>query len=678
MDSTFPQVEILPHQTAFNPPEPPQKPWYTARRFIVFMLTFLLSVMLSLSYVYSRPALYRSYATLLTVAQTAIDELSSKADIQHVAIQRQILTGQELLNEALTLLDQNQQQSISMEGRVQLAQLTVAELRKMLTVEPVAETNLVELAAQGYQAEILKPIINTWIEVYLQRRADEIKQTTGLTIEILQEELSGLENTILIKRTELESFRSNNNITSLGRENIFENQSLAKFSGLNQSLSVANEDAIKAKAKLDAINRAIEQGKVVVPSEDVRSMRSLELKLQKLQQKLTDFDDKYTRQYLELNPELNVLPKQIKALERDIQKKRNIGKSIVLTEAEQEYDAARQTLREIQLQLDEHKKEATDFSSKFSLHESLLSDLEGLELLQRETQERLAQIEARQAEKFPQVKVIERAFSPRDPISPDYTRDAIIAFVSSIILGLFGVWIVDFLTRKEEQTTTISVTGSNLYRDMSPDLISTYQQKQEQLNQNTVQHSLQHDFGNKLENDLLKELSVSVIDDLLEASDIKAKQLISLLLSGLNLDEICSLTGEEIDFKKDSIKITGQDHRSISLSPALKTLFEHIDPCPVWNKVGKPITVEKLEAILVYASVDAGLAEPQNLTADSLSHTYILYLVNQGIRLSELGQVIGDVDPDMLSQYSRYSPAKKGLPLSEVNLLYPSLEKYAQ
>ena len=676
MDNTFPQIEIMPNQEAFSRPEPPHIPWYKARRFIVFTLTFLLSAILSLSYLYSRPALYRSYATLLTVAQTAIDEISSKADIQHVAIQRQILTGQELLNETLTLLDQNQQQDINRESRVTLAQLTIAELRNMLTVEAVPDTNLVELAAQGYQAEILKPIINTWIEVYLQRRGDEIKQTTGLTIEILQEELSGLEKKVLIKRTELEIFRSNNNITSLGRENIFENQSLAKFRGLNQSLSVANEEAIKAKAKLDAINRAIEQGKVVVPSEDVRSMRFLERKLQKLQKKLTDFDEKYTRQYLELNPGLNVLPQQIKALELEIQKKRNIGKSIVLTEAEREYDAARQTLHETQLQLKEHNKEATAFSSKFSEHESLLSDLEGLEVLQRETQERLIQIEAKQAEKFPQVKVIERAFYPRDPISPNYTRDAIIAFVSSIILGLFGVWIVDYLTRKEIQTTTISVTGSNLYRDMAPGLISTYAQKQEQLNQNSSQ-SLQHDESHKLENDLHQELNVNEIDELLESSDIKAKQLISLLLSGLSLGEISRLTGVDFDFNNNSINISGEENRSIPLNPALKTLFEHIEPCPVWFR-GESIAVKKLEAILIYASVDAGLAESQNITADSLSYSYILYLVKQGIRLSELVQVIGDVDPGMLSQYSRYSPEKKGLPLGEINLLYPALEKYVE
>ncbi|TXL01986.1 hypothetical protein BMR09_17600, partial [Methylococcaceae bacterium CS3] len=208
------------------------------------------------AYVYSRPALYRSYATLLTVAQTAIDQQSSDADIQHVAIQRQILTGQELLDETLMRLNHDEEQTNGI--TFDSSKLTTSELRRMLTVQAVPETNLVELAAIGYQAEILAPIINSWIDIYLQRRAEEVKQSTGLTLEALGEELTGLEDKILSKREELEDFRQINEITSLGRENLFENQSLARFRALNKSFNAPSEEAVKSKARLDAVNKATE------------------------------------------------------------------------------------------------------------------------------------------------------------------------------------------------------------------------------------------------------------------------------------------------------------------------------------------------------------------------------------------------------------------------------------
>jgi len=674
MDETLPQIEILPNQATFNHPELPRKPWYKIRRLFVFTLIFVLSATVSLGYVYSRPALFRSYATLLTVAQTAIDQFSNDADTQHVAIQSQVLIGQVLLDETLVRLNQSQLKNISKEGQLFLTELPAARLRNMLTVQAVPETNLVELAATGYQAEVLAPLINIWIDVYLERRADEIRQTTGLTLEVLQEELYGLEAKIILKRTELNDFRKENEIISLGRENIFENQSLAHYRGLNQSLSIASDEAIKAKARLDAINRAIASGETVVPDNDKQMLHALELRLQKLRTQLAGLDEKYTRQYLALQPESNLLPQQIKELEQQIQIKRNEGKGIALSDAEQNYDIAQQTLHEIKKQLELHKQLATEFSSKFSEHEALLSDLEGLELLEREAQERLTQIEAKQMEKFPQVNVIERAFIPGESFSPDYTRDAAIAIGSSIILGLFGVWLVDFLTRKEEQTTTIKVTGSRYYQDIAPDLISRYQQRHEQLNQSAYQ-AIPQDQSYKLEQNLFREVSINEVNSLFEAADINAKQLIALLLSGLSAAEIIGLTYEDFDFENNRINITGDKHRSISFGVAIKNLFKNITPCPVWNK-GQKIEMETLESVLVYAIVDAGLSEAELISLDSIAYTYVLYLVKQGVRLSELEKIIGYIEPKALSQYSRFSPNKKGVSMTDINLLYPALEKY--
>ena len=670
MDNSFPQIEIIPNQQDFSRVDTESTPWYRSQRFLVFIIIFLLSSLLSLAYVYSRPAIYKSYATLLTVAQTAIDEKNSEADIQHVAIQRQILTGQELLEETLRRLQQSQEQI----GKQSLStKLTIPEIRQLLSVQAVPDTNLVELAATGPQQEILVPLINSWIDVYLDRRAEEIRQTTGLTLETLREENNGLEDKILIKRSELEHFRKINDITSLGRENIFENQSLARFKGLNKSLSDISEEVIKTQARLDAVNNAIAEGRMVVPSEDQRGMRVLELRLQDLREQLAEFDRKYTRSYLALQPKLNVLPGQIRDLEKEIKTKRKYGQSIVLSDAEQNYAAAEQSLRETKKQLEEHKQKATEFSSRFAEHESLMSDLEGLELLQRTTQERLVQIEAKQAEKFPQVKVIERAFYSRDPISPDYLRDAIIAIVGSILLALFFVWITEFLTRKEKPQSSLSISGINMYSDSPAGLMKSAQQIHEPIAQDLAQ-SLQQDKNNSLEHQV-EELSVKTIDKLLEHADIKAKQLVSLLLSGLTLDEICILKQEHFDFSLETLNVPGTSPRTLSINQALKSFFEDVEPCPAWNN--KPlVSKETLEAILVYASVDAGLEDRQKVTSAALTHTYIVYLVKQGLRLSELDRITGDIDPTELSKYSRYSPEKQGLSITDIDLIYPSLTSY--
>ena len=144
--------------THWLPPVHEPEPWYKSRRLIIFSVTFLICALLALSYVFTRPAMYLSYATLLTVAKTAVDQPSGDADIQHVAIQKQILLGSELLAETSGRLKSGNNARISID-------LSPGDIRQMLDVRAVAETNLVEMVAGGPDPEILPVLINTWIDV---------------------------------------------------------------------------------------------------------------------------------------------------------------------------------------------------------------------------------------------------------------------------------------------------------------------------------------------------------------------------------------------------------------------------------------------------------------------------------------------------------------------------------
>lgn len=256
MENYVPNIEILTDRRA-PPPYLRQKPWYLSQRLIIFIITFLIAAISSLSYVYSRPAIYSSSAKLLTSEMTGIDEQSSKADVQQVAIQRQILLGQELLTETLSRLSELTDSPS--------AQMTLPQIQNVLAVEPVKETNMVEIRAEGSDPKFLPLLINTWIDVYLDaRKADVQKQTTDTT-ELIESEFKELEEKVKVKRAEIEAFRLKNNILSIGRD---ENEALARLKGLNDSLNKASEEEVKAKANLDAIKLAITEGQPIVPQQD--------------------------------------------------------------------------------------------------------------------------------------------------------------------------------------------------------------------------------------------------------------------------------------------------------------------------------------------------------------------------------------------------------------------------
>jgi succinoglycan biosynthesis transport protein ExoP len=653
MKNYLPQINIFPDDSFYTPPDFNQKPWFRSHRFIIFVSVFLISAAASLTYNYSRPAIYRSAATLLTSAMTAIDRESSPADIQHVAIQKQKLLGHELVAETLSRL-----KASAATGHVQL--LTAYDIQNYLTVEPIAETNLVEIRAEGTDPEFLPLLINTWVDVYLDTRAEEIKKLTGNTTQIIEDELKGLAEKINLKRTELENFRKINDISSTGRD---ENEPLARLNGLNNSLNKASEDEVRAKANLDAIKSAIARDEAVVPDQEQGSLQNLEKRLQDLQEKLAEFDKKFTRDYLKKQPTLKLIPEQIKKLEAEIKYKRDYGKSVVLTEAENNYAAAQQTVREIHTQLAEHKKQAAAFTAKFAEHDALKTDVEGLEQLYRDMQERLVQIETSQREKYPQVTVIDRAYISSDPIRPYYNRDALIALVSSILLGLFSVWIFDYLTRKQEQPAAITLSGIHMYNSAAADMLNY---------QKTADIPLEQKQTNALASPMHKELSSHQLRILLNASNLKGKQLISLLLSGLSLDEAASLKTGQIDLEMATITVAGSMPRTLGISNSLKALFAQSGGHPAWD-ADNPIASDDLTATLLCAAVDSGLPNPGEITAEAIRHSYITYLVRQGLRLSDLEQITGYLEPSVISSYSAYSPPQQGRGIDDIELLHPAL-----
>lgn len=639
------------------PPVREPEPWYKSRRMVIFVAVFLVCALPALIYVFNRPAVYLSYATLLTVAKTAIDQSSNDADIQHVAIQKQILLGAELLAETSRRLKSGSHDGVSID-------LNPDAVRQMLDVRAVAETNLVEMAAEGPDPKMLPALINTWIDVYLDARAREVSRLLGDTTQILHSELDSLSEKITIKRAELERFRRHNDIASIERE---ENEALARLKGLNESLNVASEEEVKAKARLDAINKAIARGQAVVPQEDTRTLSLLESRAQELREELGDLNRRYTQEFLNLSPTLKVIPEQLALLEAEIKRMRQQGQAVVLSDAEQEYAAARQAAREIRAQLDAHKAKASEFSSRFVEHEALRNDLEGLESLYREGQGRLAQIEARYSGKYPQVDVIERAFLPGAPIGPNYWRDALIAVAGSMLFGLFCVWLSEFLTRKTSPEPTVNLAGVPLYE---PDLLPGV--RGNALRPVSVlphQHPV-------LDSPQSRELPVEQVSALFNSAGSREKLLIALLLSGPSLEEIAAIGRLDIDTGNGKLIIHGISPRTLPISPVAQSLFAN-PACQLITPSGEPLTSADLNALLACAAHDAGLSGTDEITADALRQTYIIYLVKQGIRLAELESIMGYLPPTELSAYAAYSPPGQKRPLEEINLLYPGLQGVA-
>jgi uncharacterized protein involved in exopolysaccharide biosynthesis len=638
---TFQQPEYQMPSNGFDSPYPIRS--RHVRRWWVFLLVFLPCILASQTYIFLQPAIYQSMATVLTMAKTDIDQASPSADIQHVRIQKQILLGPAVLDKTVEHL-----QNMLTNNR----NWSQDELKSMFEVIPEPNTNLVRLQAEGVDPKLLQRAVNAWIDSYLTLRTSAIADSTDKVTLELQDQLKRIEQQLTDKRREVDQFRLQHDILSTESA---DNQAHARLQGLNKSLNDALTDEVKTKARLDSVLDAISRNQVVVPEADGNTMAVLVQQAEKLRDQLAGLEAQYTKEYIQLNPRLRKVREQLIELETKITEKSSTGKDFARQEAENNYAAARQAVQTIKKQMQDHKQLAADYTSQFAVHQALQQELLKLETLQQDTKQRLVDIDVKQREKYPQVDVVDWASLPDKPIRPNYLQQALLALGLSLFLALLAVLIIDYLNR-EPETFAAPMNLGGIHLHHQPQAMLDVAQQQPQVGYQPLKSlPLQ---------DIPRELNPAEVQALFEVAEPPMQAIISLIMNGLSLAEILSLTPDCLNLDTLMILIPGK--RNVLMTA---TVAECLNNGHVFDKLPNP---DDINTLLCCAAIDSGLAQPEQISVDTLRFTYMLFLIRQGIKLADLTKIVGSLPPNQLIELGRYSPAESGLPLEKIDLDYLS------
>ena len=357
----------------------------------------------------------------------------------------------------------------------------------------------------------------------------------------------------------------------------------------------------------------------------------------------------------------------------EIRENQLAGQQIALAEAEQDKASAEQSVLSLQTQLDEQKQQVMEFTTRFAEHEALQEELLQLETLFREVQSRQLQNEVNNKRLYPQIDVKEPAFLPERPVYPDYLRDSGLSVAGSVLFGLLLLGLYDFLNRPGRRSGQPQLNPVIVNVPGSPALD---QARNDQLPGAQDAPALAHPLN--------RELTVSEVLTLIKAADTKSRLLIALLLSGLNEEEVSAMTTGDIDLDSAELFVRGEHERKIAVASAITAVLSGCLPeklsadAPVFpDSSGEALGKIDLGALLSCAAHDAGLANPDEVTLQALRHTYLAYLVRQGVRLSDLGAIAGDMPPSELAAYTTYSPPGTGVSLDSVERIYPALANLA-
>jgi predicted nucleic acid-binding Zn-ribbon protein len=529
------------------------------------------------------------------------------------------------------------------------------QLREMLTIVAVPGTDLLELRAEGKDPLQLAQLVNLWPEAYETRRRQDFDPAVREQIAAAEEALGSLRNQTDAAEAALRAFREANDMSALRQE---EQDVAGKREQLERQLNKAErelEDAEKHKARQQD---AIIAGETVAPREQERAIGQMRRDLARMQALLDDFLEQYTPAFVERDPKVRELPAEIEAKQREIEQAVRDGRNAVLADADNEIAAAQAVVADLQRQLAALDGPTGDADSKALQLQSLENELSQLERAQAEKHAELSRLRGGRLQALPPVQLVSRAETPTRPVHPKYERDALFAIALALGLAFLVTWIAEYLGNRRTAAGQVSIDGpgaaagrpSSRADSVAPDDMEA-----------TPGYPGQSS----------RELAGTEVQALLAGCDATVTGYAALLLSGVSPYELPLLHAACFDPSRRSIAVPGAAAREFPLGDRSWSLVEAV--IGDMDEARMPLTVAELDERLRNAANQAALSAPQAISALTLWHTYVVFLVRQGISPAALQARVGTVPPSMLEAINHLAPVGKDGASDMIEFTYPVL-----
>jgi succinoglycan biosynthesis transport protein ExoP len=626
------------------------------RRLVIFLAIFILVSGIGLGYTYSIVPTYLASARLQVDPGTD-DKSHERAAF--VANEAQALTSNEMLQSVLAAVS-NKPAFWNF--------ASVSRLRDTLAAVPVPGTNVIELQARGSDREQLPALLEHWSAAYLESRGARRTVDRELTIEDARKAVESLEARVAQKRGELDGLRRRYGIVSPERE---DNEVAAEMKSLLTALNDARNKLVDSESRLSSAKAGIADGKPVYRAQDKATIAQLEQRLLESRQKLKDLEVNFTPQYLAMEPSVKALHANIAQVEKQIEDTRRTSQQALLNETTQDLLTAQKNVSRLEAQFGQRRNDALKFTSRFAEQKAQASELGQVEAQLAQARQRLAQLERSERAREPKYELLGRPSVAEKPVHPDYALYAAASAGGAFLAALLAVLLVEFLDPRPKPQTSfaqpiIQIAYPALAGDIAPRIIGPM-----------AALPLRREALPAPEQATLRELSVAEVYALWDAATHDSRLALGALFSGLTLDELAGLKWNDVDLDGQRVTIVQPARR---VQPITEPFAEQLKA--KWQRrgdadivaatgTGRAYSVDDLEGLIAAAAHDAGITQSQTISAETVRHTYISFLVKQGARLSELELVVGPVAPASFLHYRNLSHGA-GVPFTELDRVFPT------
>ncbi len=306
----------------------------------------------------------------------------------------------------------------------------VGLLSRRITISQLRGSRLLSVSADSTDPEQAARIVNTVVDVYIERTLEDKASASKDAVSWLVKEVEEAKQKMQESELALQRYKEEHEILSLqDRQNIV----MQKLSELNSSLHKARVQRMEAEVEYQRIKNLSKDELQVLPQIfNDPLIQKLKIDAATLESQLSETLEKFR----EKHPLVEAMKSQINGVYAQI----DIEAQRILKSLKMQYDIALGQEQVLIEALDLQKGEVQALNEKTIEYNVLDREVESNRNLYNTLLQRMKETSLTERLKTSNIRIVERAGVPRGPIAPKKNRNIVLAAILGIFLGISFVW----------------------------------------------------------------------------------------------------------------------------------------------------------------------------------------------------------------------------------------------
>ncbi|MBE0576178.1 MAG: polysaccharide biosynthesis tyrosine autokinase [Desulfuromonadales bacterium] len=290
-------------------------------------------------------------------------------------------------------------------------------------------SNILRVSSQGTDPGHVRDLVNIVTEVYREMNIAGNTQEAGKTVDFISQQLSGLQDVLDVSEQQLQEYKVQTGLTTLGPEG---NSLVQKLVELEQRQAEMKLKRQRVESAISIIEAAIRSGgPLTVPTiEDVPSITDSAAKLADLDAQKKGMLIDYTSSHpavvdvqIQINRVREALLSTYQAIHQELLlSERDLSRTIT------SFDAQLENIPEAELELAKRTRVNTVNAELYTF------------LLQKQQEARIAQ-----ASTISDVQIVDPAITPKEPIKPNKKKNLALGLILGLMLGVGLAFLLDYM-----------------------------------------------------------------------------------------------------------------------------------------------------------------------------------------------------------------------------------------